>query len=176
MKRLDFTFLALIFSVVGAAAQVQKVQNKPYIDLRPFHFGILVGTHLQDIELQNVCSQLITGDDGKVTETVINTDQDRWDAGFTVGVAGELRLSTHFQLRIAPAMYFGSRHIMFRNSTVTDAEGRPTERHQDLKTVYLSTATELIFAAPRFNNHRPICWQVLIRCSISVGNITTICA
>ena len=51
MKRLDFTFLALIFSVVGAAAQVQKVQNKPYIDLRPFHFGILVGTHLQDIEL-----------------------------------------------------------------------------------------------------------------------------
>jgi hypothetical protein len=155
MKRLDFTFLALIFSVVGAAAQVQKVQNKPYIDLRPFHFGILVGTHLQDIELQNVCSQLITGDDGKVTETVINTDQDRWDAGFTVGVAGELRLSTHFQLRIAPAMYFGSRHITFRNSTVTDAEGRPTERHQDLKTVYLSTATELIFSAPRFNNHRP---------------------
>ena len=66
MKRLDFTFLALIFSVVGAAAQVQKVQNKPYIDLRPFHFGILVGTHLQDIELQNVCSQLITGDDGKL--------------------------------------------------------------------------------------------------------------
>ena len=38
---------------------------------------------------------------------------------------------------------------------MTDAEGRPTERHQDLKTVYLSTATELIFAAPRFNNHRP---------------------
>ena len=155
MRRIIFTLSALIFCTIGMVAQMRTVQNKPYIDLRPLHFSILVGTHLQDIELRNARPQLITDDDGIVTETIINTDQDHWDAGFTVGVAGEMRLSTHFQLRIAPALYFGSRHITFRNTTTRDEKGYPLERHQDLKTVYLSTAAELIFAAPRFNNHRP---------------------
>ena len=37
-----------------AAQTDRRVQNKPYIDLRPLHLGILVGTHLQDLELENV--------------------------------------------------------------------------------------------------------------------------
>ena len=88
-------------------------------------------------------------------QKIVSVDQDRWDAGFTVGVLGELRLNTTFQLRIAPAMYFGTRHITFRNLTDLDANGRPTEKMQDLKTAYVSCAFNLIAAAPRFNNHRP---------------------
>ena len=102
-------------------AQERTVENRPYTDLRPFHFGVLLGTHLQDLELLNVGPQLITNDDGTTVEKVISADQDRWDPGFTVGVLGELRLNTHFQLRVAPALYFGTRHITFRNLTDHDA-------------------------------------------------------
>ena len=46
-------------------------------------------------------------DDGNgVVQKIVSADQDRWDAGFTVGVLGELRLNSTFQLRMAPAMYF----------------------------------------------------------------------
>ena len=45
-------------------AQQRTVENRPYTDLRPFHFGVLVGTHLQDIELNNVGPQTITTEDG----------------------------------------------------------------------------------------------------------------
>lgn len=140
---------------VGVTAQERKVENRPYTDLRPFHFGILVGTHLQDLEMVNIGPQQITAEDGTVTETLISTDQDRWDAGLTVGVLGEFRLNKTFQLRVAPSLYFGNRHLTFTSHTQTDAGARPPVRYQDLKSVYISSAFDLIFAASRFNNHRP---------------------
>jgi len=145
------TLIIALLAVATAAAQQRKVENKPYIDLRQFHFGVLVGTHLQDIELLNAGPQQIEQEDGTYAERLISCDQDRWDPGFNVGVLGELRLNTNFQFRIAPAMYFGTRHFTFYNHT----DERMAEEHQDMKTAYISTALDLIFAAPRFNNHRP---------------------
>ena len=68
---------------VAAHAQDTRVQNRPYTDLRPFHFGVMVGTHLQDLEFVGMGPQTITTDNGVVTK-VITTDQDQWDPGFTV--------------------------------------------------------------------------------------------
>ena len=108
-----------------------------------------------NIELLNAGPQLITAEDGTTTETLVTADQNRWDPGINVGVLGELRLNTHFQFRVAPMMYFGARHITFHNMKQLDGDGRPTETRQDLKTAYIATAFDVIFAAPRFNNHRP---------------------
>ena len=155
MKRLLYIILLLATSMVGFA-QERTVQNRPYTDLRPFHFGVMVGTHLQDLEIVNTGPQMVgLGDGNGPVQKVISVDQDRWDAGFTVGVLGELRLNTTFQLRIAPTMYFGTRHLTFRNLTDLNAKGQPIEKTQDLKSVYISCAFNLIAAAPRFNNHRP---------------------
>lgn len=155
MKRLLYIILLLATSMVGFA-QERTVQNRPYTDLRPFHFGVMVGTHLQDLEIVNTGPQMVDlGDGSGSVQKVISVDQDRWDAGFTVGVLGELRLNTTFQLRIAPTMYFGTRHLTFRNLTDLNAKGQPIENTQDLKSVYISCAFNLIAAAPRFNNHRP---------------------
>lgn len=151
MKKHLLTLLMTLLAICPSAAQERKVENKPYIDLRQFHFGVLVGTHLQDIELLNAGPQQIEQEDGSYVERLISCDQDRWDPGFNVGVLGELRLNTNFQFRIAPAMYFGNRHFTFYNHT----DERHAEEHQDMKTAYISTALDLIFAAPRFNNHRP---------------------
>ena len=156
MKRaIVHIFILLVSFASSASAQERKVENRPYTDLRPFHFGVVVGTHLQDVELMNVGPQTITHEDGTVVQSNIVADQDRYDAGFTVGVLGELRLNKHFQFRVAPAMYFGNRHLSFLNLNEQDAAGKPLEQRQDLKTAYISTALNLIFAAPRFNNHRP---------------------
>lgn len=155
MKRI-LVALILLASVLTIHAQERRVQNRPYTDLRDFHFGVLVGTHLQDLELNNVGPQMVDLDDGNgVVQKIVSADQDRWDAGFTVGVLGELRLNSTLQLRMAPAMYFGTRHLTFRNITALNAQGEPTEQVQELKTAYVSCAFDLIAAAPRFNNHRP---------------------
>ena len=143
--------IACCLTALASMAQERTVENRPYCDLRPFHFGVMVGTHLQDLELLNAGQVTFTDENGQEVTSNVTVDQDRWDPGFTVGVLGEFRLSTHFQFRIAPAMYFGTRHLTFHNLSSEDRY----DVSQELKTAYISCAFDLIFAASRFNNHRP---------------------
>ncbi|MBQ9637535.1 MAG: PorT family protein [Prevotella sp.] len=171
MKKALFLFFLALLPAMSSHAQVSRtVQNRPYTDLRLFHFGILVGTHVQDIEFMNAGPQTIVNEDGTETTRLITADQDRWDEGFSVGVLGELRLSKHFQFRVAPAMYFGVRHMTFYDftarvpSAVDDAAEDSGEssggimlsnRVQTQKTAYVTCAADLIFASQRNGNVRP---------------------
>lgn len=147
---------ALVFAMLTVSAQMtRKIQHKPYIDLRPMHFGILVGMNLQDIELENVGPQTITLEDGTTREETIVCDADRWNAGFSVGVLADLRLSQHLNLRFSPTMHFGAKHLYFRSLTETNQEGRPIEASQDMKNTYISLPIDLKFSAERWNNYRP---------------------
>lgn len=137
------------------AQQDRRVQNKPYIDLRPLHFGILVGLHLQDLELENVGPQTITDDAGNVSNELIFCDADKWNPGFSVGVLAEMRLHNHFTLRATPTMHFGAKHLTFINKNVLDVNGEPLRQTQDMKNTYVSIPIDLKFAALRWNNHRP---------------------
>lgn len=148
-------FFLLLFTINSLAQYKRVVQNRPYTDLRPLHFGVLLGTHLQDVELNNIGVQRIIQSDGNVVETLITADQDRWDMGLTVGVLAEFRLNKTFQFRLVPAMYFGNRHLTFHNFTKLNQQGVPTQLQQDTKTAYISSAFDILFAAPRINNHRP---------------------
>ena len=138
-----------------ANGQERKPQNKPYIDLRPTHFGISVGFHMQDIELHNVGPQVITLDDGTTTTETVVCDQDNWNPGFSVGVLADQRLAKHFALRLQPTMHFGAKHLVFRHLNQTDADGRILEKSQDMKNTYIAFPLDLKFSAERFNNYRP---------------------
>ena len=136
-------------------AQTRKIQHKPYIDLRPMHFGILVGLNMQDIEFENAGPQTVTLEDGTTREETIVCDADRWNSGFSVGVLADLRLSQHLNLRFSPTMHFGAKHLTFHNLTETDQEGRHIEATQDMKNTYISLPIDLKFSAERWNNYRP---------------------
>ena len=153
-RRILLLVLSLLV-VASAGAQERKEQNKPYIDLRPLHFGILVGMHLQDVELDNVGPQTIVADDGTQSVETILCDADTWNPGFSVGVLAEARLSAHFAARFTPTMHFGAKHLVFKNLTKQDANGRPLEETQDLKNTYISLPFDIKFSAQRFNNYRP---------------------
>ena len=49
---------------IATMAQQRRVENRPYTDLRPFHFGVVVGVHMQDVELFNAGPQTLTLDGG----------------------------------------------------------------------------------------------------------------
>ena len=156
MKRLLIFLAALccLSSTVSAQSD-RRVQHKPYIDLRPMHFGILVGMNIQDLEFENVGYQTVTADDGTTSEQLVSADADRWSSGISVGVLGELRLTDNLSLRVSPTMHFGAKHITFMNHSVSEPNGRPVRMTQDLKSTYASIPVDLKFAAPRWNNYRP---------------------
>ena len=140
---------------VPSVAQQRKVQNKPYIDLRPLHFGISVGLNMQDLELRNVGPQTIEMADGTQIPGYVLCDEDTWNPGFSVGVLADMRLHQHFSLRVTPTMHFGSKRLVFRNMLDLSEGGKPIETTQDMKNTYLSVPISLKFSAERFNNHRP---------------------
>ena len=138
-----------------AFAQERRPQHKPYIDLRPLHFGISVGINMQDVEFTNSGPQTLVHEDGTETGELVLCDQDNWNPGFSVGVLADLRLSKHFSARFCPTMHFGAKHLVFRHLTQQNAEGRILESTQDLKNTYIAFPIDLKFSAERFNNYRP---------------------
>jgi len=155
MKRTLLLIFLMLSVTIASVAQQRRVQNKPYIDLRPLHLGISIGLNMQDVEFQNVGPQTITMDDGSQLPASVLCDADMWNPGFSVGVLADFRLHQHLSLRISPTMHFGSKHLVFRNLLDPTESGRPRETTQDMKNTYLSVPVDLKFSAQRFNNYRP---------------------
>ncbi len=142
MKIRILSIIAAICIATGCMAQIRySIQHKPYIDLRPMHFGISVGMNMQDIEFES--------------EAPIVCDADRWNSGLSVGVLADMRLSNHLNLRITPTMHFGSKHLILKNTGLLNTEGKVMTETQDMKNTYLSVPVDLKFSSQRWNNIRP---------------------
>lgn len=154
MRRI-LAFFFLMVTVLPIVGQQRKVQNKPYIDLRPLHFGISIGMNMQDVEFTNVGPQVIQLAEGGEVPALVLCDADNWNPGFSVGVLADLRLGQHFALRFTPTMHFGTKHLVFRNLLAHTESGKLIEETQNMKNTYISMPLSLKFSAQRFNNHRP---------------------
>lgn len=137
--------LLLVVACVAltVSAQQRRVQNKPFIDERRFHYGFFIGAHDQSLHLAN------NGYTDAATGQQWVASTDRTNFGFSVGVLGEWRMSRYLALRVSPSLHFGSKHITYLNLTNGDKE------YQDMKSCYIGVPVDLKVAAPRFNNYRP---------------------
>lgn len=138
-----FFSLVLFLFALGLAAQERKVQNRPYIDQRKFHYGFLLGLHMQDIELEN--NGFIDPETGEQWYAEINN----YSPGFTVGVLGDLRLNKYFSLRLLPSIHFGQKHAVYHE------QRSGADSTQVFKSTYISVPIDVKFSAPRYNNFRP---------------------
>ena len=139
-----YILLMVTFALTLATmAQERVVQNKPFIDERPWHYGFHIGLHDQSLKLIN------NGFVDPATGAQWMAENDRQNFGFSVGILGDWRITRQLALRVSPGLHFGSKHIGFRKQV----DG--TKRSQDLKTTYVAVPVDLKIAAPRFNNYRP---------------------
>ncbi|MBR6031882.1 MAG: PorT family protein [Bacteroidaceae bacterium] len=136
------SLLTFVFAL-ALMAQEPKVQNRPYIDQRRFHYGFLLGLHMQDLEIEN--NGYIDPDTGEQWYAEINN----YSPGFTVGVLGELRLNKHFSLRLSPSIHFGQKHAVYHE------QRSGSDSTQVFKSTYISVPIDVKFSAPRYNNFRP---------------------
>lgn len=144
MKKLRTTlFLLALLPVLAATAQERKLQNKPFIDERRFHYGFFIGVHDQELKLKN--NGMLVEDTGD--QWVAENDTQNF--GFSVGILGEWRVTKWLGLRVSPSLHFGSKHLKFRNIATGETQT------QNLKSTYIGVPVALKMAAPRFNNFRP---------------------
>ena len=63
-RKVLYLALIIILSALRINAQEKQVENIPYADLKTFHFGVVIGTHVQDTEFKNMGEQIITNEYG----------------------------------------------------------------------------------------------------------------
>ena len=126
----------------GAARLNDKIENRPYTDLRRWHLGFSIGAHTQGLRFAH--NGFIT-EDGQQWRA----EQVNYQPGFSVSGLIALRLNTYFSLRLSPGMMFGSRDIRFLDIN------NGTEERQNIKSTYVTLPLDLKFASQRVHNARP---------------------
>ncbi len=120
----------------------EKVPNRMYADLKPWHWGFSVGTHVQDLTFTH--SGFIS-EDGRQWQMEVPS----FAPGFNATVLGDLRLHKYFNLRLSPGMYFGSKtvHMLDFNSG--------EKQVQDIKSALVVIPLDLKISGDRLHNTRP---------------------
>lgn len=137
--------LLLTMLVVASSAFAkwgEKVPNRQYADMKRWHWGFSVGTHVQDLSLTH--TGLVT-DDGKQWQIEVPD----FSPGFNATVLGDMRLHRYFNLRFSPGMYFGSKtvHMLDYNSG--------EKQIQDIKSALVVIPLDIKISGDRLFNTRP---------------------
>lgn len=138
--------LLIIVAAFGSfavnAQPTQKLDNRPYADLKRWHLGFSVGMHLQDLKFTH--NGLITDDGQRWVAEVPN-----YSPGFCANVLADLRLHEFFNLRFSPGMYFGNKTVK-----MIDYYSEASQI-QDVKSVYVVVPIDLKISGKRYFNSRP---------------------
>lgn len=137
--------LAPLFGTGGLFAQERKIQNRPFLDDRVWHYGFLVGLNIQDLSLANNGLPYINN--GVVEYWY--ADVPEYTPGFSVGVLGEIKANDWLSVRMIPTMHFGDKKVVFKEQR----SGKVVEQY--IKSTYISMPIDLKISAARFNNYRP---------------------
>ena len=137
--------LAPFFGAGRLFAQERKIQNRPFLDDRVWHYGFLVGFNIQDLRLANNGLPYINNGIAEYWYA----DVPEYTPGFSVGVLGELKANDWLSVRIIPTMHFGDKKVVFKEQR----SKKITEQY--VKSTYLSVPFDLKISAARFNNYRP---------------------
>ncbi len=119
-----------------------KLLNRPYADMRPWHLGFSVGLFTQDLRFTH--NGFVT-DDGETWFM----DQPDFSPGFCVNGLLDLRLNDYFSVRVSPGMYFGNRVVKMLDTTGGE------KLTQNIKSAHVVVPLDLKFAAQRHRNIRP---------------------
>ena len=135
--------VAAMASAASARDLNDKLQNRPYADLRKWHLGFSIGTYTGGLNFTH--NGLIT-DDGAQWRL----EQPDYQPGFSVNGLVDLRLNNYFSLRFSPGMYFGSYDLK-----MADYNNPENTERQNIKTAMVVMPFDLKYAAMRYRNARP---------------------
>lgn len=133
---------AMVFAFPARARWGEKVPNRQYADLKRWHWGFSVGTHVQDISFTH---SGFVSDDGSQWQLEV----PNFSPGFNATVLGDLRLHRYFNLRFSPGMYFGSKTV-----NMYDLNSGAKEI-QDVKSAFVVLPFDIKISGDRLQNTRP---------------------
>lgn len=151
-KKLNKHYLLLLFSCLcytpGLFAQYptvrERIINLPTFDQKPIHYGYYIGLNQYDFKFDYVdyyYKELRYKDVAVIPKS-----------GFCVGLIGDLRLNTFFNLRFEPGLYYSRRELQYPDIVGFNKE---SDKLREVKSTYIHLPIMLKVSTKRINNFRP---------------------
>lgn len=140
--RMILLMIAFGCTLDASAKWGEKVPNRQYADLKRWHWGFSVGTHVQDLNFTH--SGFVTDEGSQWQIEVPN-----FSPGFNATVLGDFRLHKYLNVRLSPGMYFGSKSVQMYD-VVSGAK-----ELQDIKSAYVVIPLDFKISGDRLHNTRP---------------------
>ncbi len=117
----------------------ERLANLENFDKRFLSWGYFLGFNTYDFKF-DYKNQF--GDDN--TDILVETQ-----AGFNVGLIGDMRINQYINLRLEPGLYFTQRDLTFPNLT------EPNDVLREVKSTYIHVPLLVKFSTKRLNNIKP---------------------
>lgn len=140
-KRL-ILFLAIVFLTQASQAQLftkERLANLETFDNRFLSWGYFLGFNSYDFKIEYE-----EQDRDNNTDILVENQ-----AGFNVGLVGDMRINRYINLRLEPGLYFAQRNLIFPNLE----EERDFLRES--KSTYIHVPLLVKFSTKRLNNFKP---------------------
>jgi hypothetical protein len=134
----------LFVILVGVLVVKERIINLPNFDKRPVHYGYFLGTNQYDFKFEyitNYYKELMYKDIEVIQKN-----------GFNVGLIGDLRVNTYFNLRFEPGLYYNQRELVYPEFPEFTRE---SDRFREVKSTYIHLPLYIKINTKRINNFRP---------------------
>ncbi|HOB78093.1 MAG: porin family protein [Bacteroidales bacterium] len=138
MKKTSIIVLLFLF-LFRAHAQNESMMNLVTFDMRPVHFGFILGFNSLSF------SAKLKPNDTILTAVPIP------QSGFEIGITADLNLASHLNLRFIPGLSFGSRKVKF---TVRQPDGTIETITKSAESTFLDFPLYLKYKTDRLTNFR----------------------
>lgn len=138
MKKNCLTIL-LSLLIISGYAQNESMMNLVTFDMRPIHFGFILGFNSMSFS-----TKVIPND------TILSA-VPKPQSGFEIGITADLRLASHLNLRFIPGLSFGNRKIDF---TVRQPDGSIETITKTAESTLLDFPLYLKYKTDRLTNFR----------------------
>jgi hypothetical protein len=138
MKKFLLTIL-LSLLIISSYAQNESMMNLVTFDMRPIHFGFILGFNSMSFSTKV-----------KSNDTIL-TAVPKPQSGFEIGITADLLLASHLNLRFIPGLSFGTRKIDF---TVRQPDGSIETITKTAESTLLDFPLYLKYKTDRLTNFR----------------------
>lgn len=147
MKKYRF-FVVLFFLVLETLSSQRKIVNQlPTFDKKKYHWGFYLGLNSRDFKVAYKSSDF--------PNTYVTFENE---AGFNVGLVGDMRLHKNLNLRLEPGLWSNTSTLNFRDQNFIDGTTTTTDfehENAEISSTYFHFPILLKWSTNRLNNIRP---------------------
>ncbi|MCB0448395.1 MAG: PorT family protein [Gelidibacter sp.] len=143
MKKISVLFICLILTQTASAQlfSKEKIKNQENFDKDFLTWGYFLGFNSYDFKFEY---------EEDMKDILVESN-----AGFGVGLIGDMRINEHLNLRFEPGLYITQRNLQYDESHFNGLDFTPSDLYREVKSTYIHFPLLLKVSTKRINNFKP---------------------